>query len=170
MAAGDRGLFKSMVVRLPDFYGPYTHSLATFIFDAALAGKTANWLGPIGSLHEFVFVPDAGPVIAELAARDDCYGEAWNFAGPGEISALAFIQKIYQAAGREPKFRSTGRTLLRMLGWFNPLMRELPEMLYLQETPVMLDDEKLRRKLGQVHKTSYDEGIRLTLEWMRAGE
>src|ERR1039458_9402505 len=106
MAAGERGLFKSMVVRLPDFYGPYTHSLASFIFDAALAGKTANWLGPISSLHEFVFVPDAGPVIAELASREDCYGKAWNFAGPGEISALAFIQKIYQAAGREPKFRS----------------------------------------------------------------
>jgi nucleoside-diphosphate-sugar epimerase len=48
-------------------------------------------------------------------------------------------------------------------------MRELPEMLYLQETPVMLDDEKLRRKLEQVHKTSYDEGIKLTLDWMRAG-
>jgi nucleoside-diphosphate-sugar epimerase len=166
-AAGARGLFKSMLVRLPDFYGPYTHSLASMIFDAALAGKTANWLGPIAPLHEFVFVPDAGPVIVELASRDDCYGEAWNFAGPGEISALAFIQKIYQAAGREPKFRSAGRTLLRMMGWFNPLMRELPEMLYLQETPVLLDDAKLRGKLGQVHKTDYDEGIRLTLEWMR---
>ena len=169
MAAGARGLFKTLVVRLPDFYGPYTYSLASSIFDAALAGKTANWLGPIAPLHEFVFVPDAGPVIAELASRDDCYGEAWNFAGPGEISALAFIQKIYQAAGREPKFRSAGRTLLRMLGWFNPLMREMPEMLYLQETPVLLDDEKLRRKVGQVHKTSYDEGIQLTLEWMRKG-
>ena len=168
LAAGDRGLFKTMIVRLPDFYGPYTYSIASHIFEAALAGKTANWLGPIAPLHEFVFVPDTGPVIADLAARDDCYGEAWNFAGPGEISALAFIQKIYQAAGREPKFRSAGRTLLRMLGWFNPLMRELPEMLYLQETPVLLDDEKLLRKLGQVHKTSYDEGIRLTLDWMRA--
>jgi nucleoside-diphosphate-sugar epimerase len=46
-------------------------------------------------------------------------------------------------------------------------MRELPEMLYLQETPVLLDDEKLRNKLGSVHKTSYDEGIQLTLKWMR---
>ncbi len=167
MAAGERGLFKTAIVRLPDFYGPYTHSLASMIFAAALAGKTANWLGPVGPLHEFVFVPDVGPVIAELAARDDCYGEAWNFAGPGDISALAFIQKIYQAVGREPKFRSSGRTLLRMLGWFNPLMRELPEMLYLSETPVLLDDEKLRSKLGQVHKTSYDEGIKQTVEWMR---
>jgi nucleoside-diphosphate-sugar epimerase len=167
MAAGERGLFKTMVVRLPDFYGPHTNSIASMIFDAALAGKTANWLGPIAPLHEFVFVPDVGPVMADLAARDDCYGEAWNFAGPGDISALAFIQKIYQAAGREPKFRSAGRNLLRMMGWFNPMMRELPEMLYLQETPVLLDDSKLLGKLGQLHKTSYDEGIRLTLESMR---
>lgn len=167
MDAGARGLFKSAIVRLPDFYGPYSHGLASLVFEAAVAGKTANWLGPIAPLHEFVFVPDAGPVIAQLAARDDCYGEAWNLAGVGEISALAFIQKVYQAAGRQPKFRSAGRTLLRMMGWFNPLMRELPEMLYLQETPVLLDDEKLRRKLGDVHKTSYDEGIRQTLESMR---
>ncbi len=148
MAAGERGLFKSMIVRLPDFYGPYADkSLANPIFRAALAGKTANWLGPVSSLHEFVFVPDVGPVIAELASRDECYGEAWNFAGPGAISTLAFIQKIYQAAGREPKFRSSlsRARMLRILGWFNPLMRELPEMLYLQETPVLLDDEKLPR-------------------------
>jgi nucleoside-diphosphate-sugar epimerase len=171
MAAGERGLFKSMVVRLPDFYGPHAdNSLANPVFRAALAGKTANWLGPVAPLHEFVFVPDVGPVIAELTARDDCYGQAWNFAGTGEISTLAFIQKIYQAVGREPKFRSAGRTMLRVLGWFNPLMRELPEMLYLQETPVLLDDAKLRAKLGQVHKTSYDQGIQLTLEWMREGQ
>ena len=168
MAVNQHGPLKSMVVRLPDFYGPNADlSLANPIFRAALAGKTANWLGPVSTPHEFVFVPDAGPVIVELAFRDECYGEAWNLAGVGEITAQGFIQKIYQAAGREPKLRSAGRTMLRVMGWFNPLMRELPEMLYLQETPVLLDDEKLRRKLGQIHKTTYDEGIRLTLEWMR---
>jgi len=168
MAAGERGLFKTMIVRLPDFYGPYADtSLANPVFRAALAGKTANWIGPVSTLHEFLFVPDAGPVIVELASRDDCYGEAWNFAGADAITTLAFIQKIYQAAGRQPKFRTAGRTMLRVLGWFNPLMRELPEMLYLQETPVLLDDEKLRSKLGGAHKTTYDDGIRQTLEWMR---
>jgi nucleoside-diphosphate-sugar epimerase len=168
MAASAEGRLRGMIVRLPDFYGPYAdNSLADRIFRAALQGKTADWLGPVSTPHEFVFVPDTGPVIAELASRDDCYGEAWNFAGPGDISALAFIQKVYQAAGREPKVRSAGRTLLRMMGWFNPIIRELPEMLYLQETPVLLDDEKLRQKLGQVHKTSYDEGIKLTLDGMR---
>jgi len=168
MEAGARGPMQYLIVRLPDFYGPYADkSMANPIFRAALAGKTADWLGPVSTPHEFVFVPDAGPVIAELASRDDCYGQVWHFAGPGEISGMGFIQKIYQAAGREPKFRSAGGMLLRMLGWFNPLMRELPEMLYLQETPILLDDEKLRRTLGTVHKTSYDEGIQRTLDWMR---
>jgi len=168
IAAAERGPLRYAIVRLPDFYGPYAdNSLANPIFRAALSGKAANWLGPASTPHEFVFVPDAGPVIAELASREDCYGQTWHFAGPSEITGLGFIQKVYQAVGREPKFRSAGRTLLRMLGWFNPLMRELPEMLYLQETPVLLDDEKLRHKLGDVHKTSYDEGIQRTIEWMR---
>ena len=43
--------------------------------------------------HEFVYVPDTGPVIVDLASRDDCYGQSWNFAGPGEISGLAFIPR-----------------------------------------------------------------------------
>jgi nucleoside-diphosphate-sugar epimerase len=167
MAAGRGGGLHTMVVRLPDFYGPYAHSLASLIFEAALAGKTANWPGPASTAHEFVFTPDTAPVIAELASREDCYGEAWNLAGPGEITPLGFTQKVYQALGREPKMRTLGRTMLRAVGWFNPLVRELPEMLYLQETPVLLNDEKLRRKLGDVHKTSYDDGIRQTLEWMR---
>jgi nucleoside-diphosphate-sugar epimerase len=163
------GRIAGLIVRLPDFYGPHADlSLANPIFRAALAGKTANWIGPAGTPHEFVFVPDTGPVVAELAARDDCYGEAWNFGGPGAIAGVDFITRIYRAAGRQPKYRSAGRGLLTVLGWFNPLMRELPEMLYLEETPVILDDSKLAAKLGGLHKTSYDEGIRQTLEWMRA--
>ena len=163
-----KGRLAGLVVRLPDFYGPFADlSLANPIFRAALDGKTANWLGPINAPHEFVFVPDAGPVIVDLAECAECYGEAWNLAGAGEINGLDFITRVYRAAGRSPKYRSVGRGLLKMMGWFNPVMRELPEMLYLAETPVILDDSKLRAKLGAVRKTGYDDGIRQTLEWMR---
>jgi hypothetical protein len=49
---------------------------------------------------------------------------------------------------------------------FNPMIRELVEMHYLQTTPVVLDDSALRKLLGPVKKTSYDDGIRRTLEVM----
>jgi len=164
-----QGKLRSLIVRLPDFYGPNAdNSLANPVFRAALAGKTANWIGPVNTPHEFVFVPDTGPVVVELGSREDCYGEAWNFAGPGEINTIDFITRIYRAVGRAPKYRTAGAGLLRVIGWFNPLYRELPEMLYLQETPVILDDTKLTRKLGQVRKTSYDDGIKQTLDWMRS--
>jgi nucleoside-diphosphate-sugar epimerase len=168
MGAHGAGGLETLVVRLPDFYGPHADiGLANRIFRAALAGKTADWLGPVNAPHEFVFVPDTGPAIADLASRAECYGEAWNFGGPGEIDAMDFISRVYRAAGRAPKYRSVGRGMLKTMGWFSPLFRELPEMLYLQETPVILDDSKLTARIGQLHKTSYDEGILRTLEWMR---
>jgi nucleoside-diphosphate-sugar epimerase len=168
LEAHRQGWIGGLIVRLPDFYGPGADlGLANPIFRAALAGKTANWVGPVNAPHEFVYVPDTGPVIADLAERADCYGEAWNYGGPGEINSLDFITRVYRATGRAPKYRAVGRGLLKVMGWFNPVMREVVEMLYLEETPVILDDGKLQAKLAVVRKTPYDEGIQKTLEWMR---
>jgi nucleoside-diphosphate-sugar epimerase len=167
MAAHAEGAIQGLIVRLPDFYGPHADlGLANPMFRAALAGKTANWVGPVNSPHEFVYVPDAGPVIVDLASRAECYGEAWNFGGAAPINTMDFITRIYRAVGRSPKYRTVGAGMLKFLGWFNPTMREVVEMLYLQETPVILDDRKLLAKLP-VHKTPYDDGIRQTLDWMR---
>jgi nucleoside-diphosphate-sugar epimerase len=166
--AHKKGQIQALVVRLPDFYGPYAElSLANPIFHAALAGKTANWIGPVNTPHEFLFVPDAAPAIVELAGCAECYGEAWNIGGAGEINTMDFITRIYRAAGRAPKYRAAGKGLLKILGWFSPLMRELPEMLYLQETPVILDDSKLLAKFPALRKTPYDEGIAKTFEWIK---
>ena len=167
--AHKKGEIQGLIVRLPDFYGPNAEQgLANPIFRAALDGKTANWIGPVNTPHEFVFVPDTAAPIVDLMSCAECYGEAWNIGGAGQINTLDFITRVYRAAGRAPKYRVAGRGLLKVMGWFSPLMRELPEMLYLQETPVILDDSKLLAKFPATQKTSYDAGIGKTLEWMRA--
>ncbi|MEO8594357.1 MAG: NAD-dependent epimerase/dehydratase family protein [Candidatus Solibacter sp.] len=167
MQAHADGTLQAMILRLPDFYGPHADiGLANPIFRAALAGKSANWAGPINTLHEFVYTPDVGPVLLDLAVLDDAYGQAWNFGGAASINSLDFITRIYRAAGRAPKYRIAGAGLLRVLGWFNAELKEVIEMLYLQERPVILDDSKLLARIP-VRKTSYDDGIRQTLEWMR---
>ena len=168
-ADGQSGL-RSLVLRLPDFYGPHaTLSLADQVFQGAVAGKAANWIGPTDRPREFVFVPDAGPVLLDLIEREDSFGQAWNFGGPGTITGRELIDQVYRAAGGAPKFRRVGLAMLRLAGLFNAELRELVEMHYLAETPVILDDSKLRRHLGEVRKTPYVEGIRQSWDWYSRG-
>ena len=75
---------------------------------------------------------------------------------------------MFAAVGRPPKLRVAGKGMLRVMGLFNPLMRELVEMSYLHTTPVVLEGSAIQKLLGPVKKTSYDDGIRKTLDQMRA--
>ena len=162
------GKIRTLILRLPDFYGPNAElSHADLIFRGAVKGTTAIWIGHADLPREFVFVPDAGPVLIDLMTRADSFGEAWNYGGPGTITGREFVTAVYNCFGRKPKFRRIGPMMLRVGGIFNSLLRELVEMYYLAATPVILDDSKLLRYLGNVTKTPYTEGIRQTAAWYR---
>jgi len=171
LKAHAEGKIQGTVLRLPDFYGPgveksYLHSL----FEAAAKKSgTANMLGPLDTPHQFVYVPDVGPVVLDLAAKPEAYGRWWHFAGSGVKTQLEIVDEVFAMAGRRPKTLVAGKTMLRVMGLFQPVMRELVEMNYLLTTPVLLDDSALVGLLGSVHRTSYAEGLRLTLEAYRNG-
>lgn len=168
LAAHQPGKLDVAVLHLPDFMGPHaTASFSTTLFEAALANKTANWLGDPALPHEFIYVPDVAPVVVDLLRRDDVWGERYNLAGSGVITGQELVRQIYFAACRRPKMRSAGKGLLRVMGLFSPLMRELVEMQYLMETPVMLDDSKLQAKLGPIARTPYANAITGTIAWLR---
>lgn len=144
LAADEPEGLRTLVLRLPDFYGPHAElSLADQVFRGALQGKSCIWIGSPDLPHEFVFVPDVGPVLADLIEREGSFGQAWNFGGPQTITGREFIAQVNCAGGREPRFRTVGPLVLRIGGLFNPLLRELVELYYLAETPLILDDSKL---------------------------
>ena len=103
------------------------------------------------------------PVVAKLAATPEAYGKIWHFAGVGTTSQQAIIAEIEKQTGRKLKLRVAGKTLLRLVGLFNPMMREIVEMHYLLTEPVLMDDSALEKLIGPLHKTPYDEGVRQTL-------
>ena len=65
------------------------------------------------------------------------------------------------------KVRAAGKGLLRVIGLFNPLMREMVEMHYLLTEPLVMEDTALQKLIGPIAKTSYADGIRQTLAAMR---
>lgn len=164
MDAHRAGRINATVLRLPDFYGPgVTSSLLHGAASAAINGGTADLIGPIDTPHEFVFVPDVGPVVARLAATPAAFGHIWHLAGAGVTTQEKMVAEMERQTGRKVKRRVVGKAMLRLLGLFMPMMRELVEMHYLQTEPVLMDDAALRKLIGPVHKTSYVEGIRQTL-------
>jgi nucleoside-diphosphate-sugar epimerase len=164
MQAHAEGRIRATVLRLPDFYGPGVEaSLLHGVAKAAVQGGTADMVGPIDPPHEFVFVPDVGPVVAKLATADAAFGKIWHLAGAGVTSQRAMVAEMERQTGRTIKRRIAGKTLLRLIGLFNPMVREMVEMNYLMTEPLIMDDTALQALLGPVHKTPYAEGIRQTL-------
>jgi nucleoside-diphosphate-sugar epimerase len=166
-ADGTRGL-RTTILRPPDFYGPdselsYVHS----VFTAAVHGGSANVIGPIDTPHEFIFVPDLAGTLLALSAKEEAYGHAWNIAGSGTITTRHFAELVFGAAKQTPRLRVAGKMMLRLFGLFNPFLREVVEMHYLWTTPVKLDDSRIRQLLPDLHRTTYEEGIRTTLEAMQ---
>ncbi|HLG98414.1 MAG TPA: NAD-dependent epimerase/dehydratase family protein [Bryobacteraceae bacterium] len=170
LAVDSAGSLRGTILRLPDFYGPnIERSYLASAFQAAIKGGRAQMVGPIDVPHEFMYVPDVGPVALALASEERAYGRAWHFGGPGAISGRAFVERVFQEAGRKPKYIVANKTVLRVMGLVSPLMREMVEMMYLFESPLIMDDSAIHGLLGQIKKTSYEDGIRETLRVMRAG-
>jgi len=168
LEADARGEIHGTILRLPDFYGPNVEkSFLASAFHAAISGGRAQLVGPIDTPHEFVYVPDVGPVAVALAEEPRAFGRAWNFAGPGAITVREFVERIFREAGQKPKYIVANKTMLRLMGLFSPLMREMVEMNYLFETSVIMDDSGICGLLGNVRKTAYADGIRETLRVMR---
>ena len=169
MQAHAQGRIRATVLRLPDFYGPGVEaSLLHGAAQAAVQGGTADMIGPIDTPHEFVFVPDVGPVVAKLLDTPAAFGRIWHLAGAGVTSQRALVEEMARQTGKPVKRRVAGKTMLRVMGWFNPFMRELVEMHYLQTDPVIMDDSALQALIGPVRKTPYADGVRQTLAAIQA--
>jgi len=85
------------------------------------------------------------------------------------ITRLNIGGPAIQAAELTSRLSSRGfETMLRIVGLFVPMMREMVEMHYLQTTPVLLDDTALLTLLGNVRKTTYADGVKKSIEYLHA--
>ncbi len=168
LAAHVPGVFATGVLRVADLYGPLVEASHLWsAFQAAKRGGAAQVLAPVDRPHEFVFVPEAAEALARLLETDAAWaglsGESWNLGGPGVASIEGLAKEIFAAAGKPVELKAPGSWRLGYVRAINPYIRELKEMQYLLEKPLLLNDGKLSALLGGLPKMAYAEGIRRTL-------
>lgn len=168
LEADAAGKIRGTILRLPDFYGPrLKNSFLDSVFTAAASGGTANLIAPIDRPHQFVYVPDVGPSALDLLRHPEAHGRWWHLAGDGTASIGEIVGMVGEMAGKPIKTRVVGTTMLRLIGLFQPIMRELLEMNYLLTEPLILDDSALSAMLGGVKKTPLHEGLQQSLDAAR---
>ncbi len=157
---------KVSIVRLPDYYGP-TANDASYLgstLEAIAAGKIAFFVGNMRVPREYIYLPDAAKMIVSLADHEEAYGQNWNIPGAGLISGKDIVRLAQRASGSSKPIISLGRIGLSLIGMGVPVMKEIVEMLYLTKEPVVLSGEKLKRQIGELQATPFEEGMRITIQ------
>jgi nucleoside-diphosphate-sugar epimerase len=153
------------VVHLPDFFGPGVHtSVLQGPLQEAAAGRPMSWLGSPRTEREYVYVPDAMAMVADLAACEEAYGRSWVVPGSGPLTCAEAAALAGEHLGRRVKVRAIPGWLARTVGLVMPALRPLRPILedYLQ--PIRFDGGRLGDLLGAVHLTPYPEAIAATLD------
>ncbi len=166
-----RGSLEAMIVRAADFYGPHAGLSLTHatVVERLVQGNTPQWVGDPQAVHTFTYTPDAGRTVALLGNRDEGWGESWHaLTSPETMTGEAFVRLACETAGQPFKMQVAPRWLLRLLGLFQPVLRENDEMMYQFQEDYRFDSRKVQRALG-IEATPYEQGIAAALKAARGG-
>lgn len=161
------GRVKALIARSADFYGPgiqNTSVLTEMVIKPLSNGKTANWMGSLDYKHSYTYTPDAGRATALLGNTDEAYNQVWHLpTDPDPMTGKEWIEAIASELGVKPKSRTVGKSMLRFLGIFVPVMKEMVEMLYQYDRDYVFLSRKFEEKFN-LTPTPYKEGLRTIVE------
>ena len=155
------GNLMAMIARAADFYGPNakTGVANAIVFEPMSKKQKAMCLVNDSLPHSYTYTPDAAEALVKLADTESAWNQTWHMPTAADpLTAREFIARAAEPMGVAPKYRVLSPMMIRMFGWFNPVVGELHEMLYQNDSPYLFDSTKYARKFGFAG-TPYAQGI-----------
>lgn len=163
--------FPYLIAHFPDFYGPNaSNTILNYTFEGVIKNKKALFVGDKSIAREYIFTPDGAKALVELALIDTAYGQNWTIPGSGVITGNEIVDILREHTGYSKKVGTVTKGMVQFLGLFDKNMREVVEMLYLTEDPVVLDGGKLEQTIKSIPRTPYKEGVKQTIDYMLRSE
>lgn len=162
------GRIKATIGRASDFYGPRVEGSAVgdVVFQAVLEGKAVNVIGDPDAPHTYTYIRDFARGLVTLSEHEEAFGRAWHVPSSPTMTTRQFVKLVGEAAGKPVKLRAAGKTTLRLVGLFQPDVREFVEMYYEFAEPFIVDDSQFRSAFGN-GVTPHEQAIRETVAWYR---
>ena len=160
------GKLTALIARSADFYGPDTKTsfLIELVYKNLKKGKRPMWLINPDKKHSFTYTPDAASATALLGNTADAFNQVWHLPTDKNIlTGKEMIRLFAEEMKREAKVTVLPMWLLRTLGLFNPLMKEMPEMMYQYDRDYFFDSTKFDKRFD-FKTTTYREGVKRIIE------
>ena len=165
-----RGGLKALIARAADVYGPYSKQTSVawvLVFDKLLNGKKAQWMGDAYQPHSFTYTIDCGRGLSLLGLSEEAFGQVWHLPTSNPApDGKGFIELAAKELGAPASFSVLKSWMVRMAGWFNPMVSELYEMQYQNEYPYHFDSSKFEKHFNYT-PAPYPKGIHETLEFLK---
>ncbi len=154
--------FKSLIARSADFYGPGINNsvLIETVYKNLKKGKKAYWFCSLNFKHSCTFTPDAAKAVAMLGNDEKAYGQVWHMpTAHNPMTGKEWIDAFAREMNVKSKIQLAPKWMIRLMGLFNPIMKEFVEMLYQYDRDYIFDSTKFE-KAYNFAPTPYLEGIR----------
>lgn len=160
------GTLTALIARSADFYGPGIKSSSmmneTIIKPLRIGGK-ANLLGSVHSKHSYTFTPDAGKATALLGNTPDAWNQVWHLpTAPEPFTGAQWAWLIASELGVKPRYHRVNRYMIWILGFVSPVMKEILEMFYQNQSDYIFDSSKFEKRFG-IQPTPYHIGLKETI-------
>jgi nucleoside-diphosphate-sugar epimerase len=147
------GRVKAVSVRASDYFGPAAtrspnSGFGSRFFPAFEAGKPAAFLGNPDALHSYTYLPDYCRALVDVSLEPKAWGRVWICPSTGPSTARQMAQRFADEAGVSVKVGALPKVLVKLLGLFNPVVKEVGEMLYQFEREFTVDASAWTSRFG----------------------
>ncbi len=165
------GAITAAIAKATDFYGPRCtdkSAAGVLVFDKMKKGQTAQWFVNADLPRAFSYTPDCAKGLYILATNNKAFGQVWHLpVAQPTPTGKEFITIAAKHMHAKNKVQVLPKFLLTIVGWFMPFMREMNEMVYQYEYPLVLDSTRFETAFNFT-PTTYEQGIKETAEWFLA--
>ena len=158
----EAGKLTALIARAPDFYGPDNDKsfIMEVVYKNLLKNKRPNWFIDATKKHSFIYTPDAAKATAILGNTPEAFNQVWHLpADDKSLTGDEWVALFNEETNTSKKVMVLPMFMLRLLGIFIPLMREMPEMMYQYDRDYFFDSSKFKSHFNFI-PTTYEMGVR----------
>lgn len=158
-------------VKAADFIGPriYKGIFGTDFLDRVYRGKKVVLFGNISLPHTFTYINDFADAMINVGSATDTFGQIWHVPNAPALSIDKWVHLFEIITEKKIQKMIVPKFLIRVAGFFNPLIRELYEMAYQFEYPYLVNHDKYVNRFGN-HAAYPSYIVKQTVEWYNANK